>query len=1208
MREHARQNRFYITAGVVLLLLLGMAWIAFASDSYATERDVEWGQYQNSPTNNGVIGEIETPATYNETALKWSRKMVSGYTTSFTPPLIIDGYLYTASSTHVYRINKNTGEVVKESAELLLNVGYGLNPITYDADNDQLYVPILKGRVQCLDAETLQSKWISEEYRYSQTLSPISYIDGCVYTGIWETETKDGVFFCLDAATGETKWKYVPSEHGESKHGFYWAGCYVDDNYVVVGSDDGADNTFAEAGAYPESATVYSFDRRTGAVVDKISGIKGDIRSTVVYDGGHIYFVSKGGRLYKTSFGADGKFSNTSYIQLQVKGKSGSDMVDAMMTSPPVIHNGRIYVGAAGAGGQFNADGGHMFAVIRDDGTLSDSSLIYTVPVSGYPQAPPILSTATENTDGKVRLYFTFNAYPGGIYCLEDSASATASSHSNAQLLFRPEVSMQQYCISPLCCDREGTFYYKNDSGNLFAVALNKAYLNDISVKYGNTELAWEYPFEPGILNYSLQAPNDAAAVDVRLDVPEGMAAKVNGEDYTGSKISVAVGEDAAAIPVTVSKTVGEKTYTRTYTLSTAALSNNANLAGLLISASNTAPAQIADSGDWISASKGIGYDPVFDPGIEDYVGRICEVDTGKAFLRLWLETADQEATVKVIPVQNVGNSQSRLNEDGTIKKASNSSYYPVYWVKGETSAEVDVAVTSPSGKVAKTYHVTLQRSEEFIGTGEQPLRLSPSSVTLFTSGQDRSTSVTASYEGTDVTGDCTFESSDPQVATVDPYGRITAVSRGEAEIWVWYAQASRRARVHVEVTEPTLNPPLASLRQGTYAEPIQVALLATGSGAQVRYVMGDAEEDLPAPSSTGGTLYGQPISIGEEGQVVSVKIRAIACGSGYAKSFPEDFIYTVDLTGAVEPQPGVSLAPDSVYIAPEDQAAFSALPNGTRYDAVTKMLSSVQAHLKMNEAYTEATGEAEITTGIVWETEGSYAYDPADQKEQQFLIRGEAVLPESIDTRGKNLDVLLPVTISAVKQPEPPAPPAPLAPSVPAIPDKVTGLSATVSASAKAVTVKYKSAARASSYRIAFRKASGAWKYQVAQGTSAKIKGLAAKGNYEVKVCAVNAGGQGAYSASCFCMISKTTLKLSGKKKSIAVTVKKVKPATGYRLRYSLKKNLSSAKTVKTKKTKYTIKKLKAKKLYYVQATPYKVIKGKTYWGQPVVKKVKAK
>ena len=1201
MREHERHNRIFITAGMVLLLLLGMVWVAFASGSYAAQRDVEWGQYQNSTANNGVIGEIETPSVYEETALKWSRKMVSGYTTSFTPPLIIDGYLYTASSTHVYRINKNTGEIVKESEELKLNVGYGMNPITYDADNDQLYVPIMKGRVQCLDADTLRSKWISDEYRYSQTLSPISYQDGCVYTGIWETETKDGVFFCLDAATGEAKWKYVPSEHSETPHGFYWAGSYVDENYVVVGSDDGTDNLFSEAGGYTETAIVYSFDRRTGEVVDRITGVKGDIRSTVVYDNGHIYFVSKGGRLYKADFGSDGKFSNTSYIQLQVRGKSTTDKVDAMMTSTPVVYKGRIYVGAAGAGGQFSADGGHMFAVIRDDDTLSDRSLIYTVPISGYPQASPLLSTATEKTDGKVRLYFTFNAFPGGIYCLEDSPEATAESHASPQLLFRPELSMQQYCISPLCCDREGTFYYKNDSGHLMAVALNKAYLNDISVKYGQQELAWDYPFEPGILNYSLQAPNDAAAVDVRLQVPDGMTARVDGEEYTGSKISVSVGEDAAAIPITVSRIVGEKTYTRTYTLNTTTLSNNANLAGLYISASNTAPAQIADSGDWVSANKGIGYDPVFDPGIEDYVGRICEVDAGKAFLRLWLETADPEASIRVFPVDNVGNSQSRLNEDGTIKKASNSSYYPVYWVKGGTTAEVDVEVTSPSGKVTRTYHVTLQRSEKYIETGDTPLRLSPSSVTLYTSGQGRTAAVSASFGGVDVTENCSFESSDPQVAAVDSYGVITAATRGEAEIWVTYPQENRRARVHVEVADPTLRPPVASLAPGTYTEPIRVALQALGSGAQVRYVTGTEDEDLPAPSSTGGTLYEQPLSIGEEGQVVTVKIRAIACGKGYAKSFPEDFIYTVDLTGEEPSSPGVSLDPDSVYIAPEDQAAFSALPNGTGYDAVTEMLSSVQAHLKMNEAYAEATGESEITTEIVWETEGGYAYDPADQKEQQFVICGEAVLPDGIDARGRSMELLLPVKVCAAPQPQP-------EPPKPAKPAKVTGQTASVSASARTITVKYKKAARASSYRIAYRKAGGAWKYLTSKSTSRKITGLAANGSYEVKVCAVNAGGQGTYSASSFCIISKTAPKLKGKKKSIAVSVKKIKAATGYRIRYSLKKNLSASKTVRTKKISYTIKKLKKKKLYYVQVTPYKVIKGKTYWGQPVVKKVKTK
>ena len=142
----------------------------------------------------------------------------------------------------------------------------------------------------------------------------------------------------------------------------------------------------------------------------------------------------------------------------------------------------------------------------------------------------------------------------------------------------------------------------------------------------------------------------------------------------------------------------------------------------------------------------------------------------------------------------------------------------------------------------------------------------------------------------------------------------------------------------------------------------------------------------------------------------------------------------------------------------------------------------------------------------------------------------------------------------------------------------------------------------------VAYRKAGGAWKYLTSKSTSSKITGLAANSSYEVKVCAVNTGGQGTYSASSFCMVSKAAPKLKGKKKSIIVTVKKIKVATGYRIKYSLKKNLSASKTVKTKKITYTIKKLKKKKLYYVQVTPYKVVSGKTYWGQPVVKKVKTK
>ena len=42
---------------------------------------------------------------------------------------------------------------------------------------------------------------------------------------------------------------------------------------------------------------------------------------------------------------------------------------EAPVTATPVIYNGRIYVGVAGAGGQFEGrpDGGHFFAVVDSE-------------------------------------------------------------------------------------------------------------------------------------------------------------------------------------------------------------------------------------------------------------------------------------------------------------------------------------------------------------------------------------------------------------------------------------------------------------------------------------------------------------------------------------------------------------------------------------------------------------------------------------------------------------------------------------------------------------------------------------------------------------------------------------------------------------------------------------------------------------------------
>lgn len=69
---------------------------------------------------------------------------------------------------------------------------------------------------------------------------------------------------------------------------------------------------------------------------------------------------------------------------------------------------------------------------------------------------------------------------------------------------------------------------------------------------------------------------------------------------------------------------------------------------------------------------------------------------------------------------------------------------------------------------------------------------------------------------------------------------------------------------------------------------------------------------------------------------------------------------------------------------------------------------------------------------------------------------------------------------------------------------------------------------------------------------------------------------------------------------KKAIVSWKKVKGAAGYQVKYSLKKNLKSAKTKNVaKKTKLTITGLKKNKVYYVTVKAYKKADGKKVYGK---------
>ena len=87
--------------------------------------------------------------------------------------------------------------------------------------------------------------------------------------------------------------------------------------------------------------------------------------------------------------------------------------------------------------------------------------------------------------------------------------------------------------------------------------------------------------------------------------------------------------------------------------------------------------------------------------------------------------------------------------------------------------------------------------------------------------------------------------------------------------------------------------------------------------------------------------------------------------------------------------------------------------------------------------------------------------------------------------------------------------------------------------------------------------------------------------------------------------VISRVPKNKKGRK--LVVRWNAVKDAKGYQLQYALNKKFKKKKSIQTKKTKYTIKKLKKKKTYYIRVRAYKMNgKKKVYGKWSTVKKVK--
>ena len=439
--------------------------LAVATENPNLDKSItaEWGNFRKGDNNLGITN-AKTPYAPEDAEILWAVKHGTGWAAAPGSPIMVDGDIYTYSGSTIRRLNSMTGEVVTEGT-MVDKSSYSIVPMTYG--DGMVFVGLSGGKIQAFNAKTLESLWVYTDELGGQPNCPITYKDGYIYAGFWNSEDRNANFACINtvdedhASTTEAKyasWTYT------RQGGFYWAGAYVTDKLAIVGTDDGA------GGYDTNGAALLVFDRYTGEKLDAHEGIRGDLRSNVSHDpeSDRVFFTTKGGILGNAQIDWDtGKILD--YKEVVIKDAQGN--ANAMSTCTPSVYNGRIYIGVAGTS-QFGANSGHGIAVynLNGDGSMTQA---YVYAIVGYPQTSAMVSTAYSAEDGSVYIYLPYNYTPGGVSVLKDKPGQTApvtTTGSGYSEVFTPVGPLAQYCICSTIADQYGTIYYKNDSCYMMAI------------------------------------------------------------------------------------------------------------------------------------------------------------------------------------------------------------------------------------------------------------------------------------------------------------------------------------------------------------------------------------------------------------------------------------------------------------------------------------------------------------------------------------------------------------------------------------------------------------------------------------------------------------------------------------------------------------------------------------------------------------------
>lgn len=381
------------------------------------------------------VTQSRTPVQTEKGGTVWTHSFATdGKSTCNSLPIITGKCIYLVSKNVLYAVDYE-GNILREK---LLSAA--MDSICYlEYADGKLWIPLSGGRMECVDTESFDTLWVSESFG-GQSLSHVTYYEGAVYAGTTEMKAgneTDGVFYCLDAQTGATRWTY---RNTQKTGGYYWSGsCVVKDRLYFAG-DNGilVEHDLLSEQVYSESCL----------------SATGKIRSDLQYDADSqsLYAISTLGELCFYSLAAGTTEGVGGALSVW---KLFPDSRAVNCTSTPTIVDGTAYFGAI-------ADGMGYLCVWD----LSEHQMRYTVEtgLGCEVKATPLVSTAY----GQSRyIYYTCNRLPGGVYFIEDRNGAASGKQYT---LYEPAVA-KQYCMASIVSGPDGVLYYSNDSGTLFAVS-----------------------------------------------------------------------------------------------------------------------------------------------------------------------------------------------------------------------------------------------------------------------------------------------------------------------------------------------------------------------------------------------------------------------------------------------------------------------------------------------------------------------------------------------------------------------------------------------------------------------------------------------------------------------------------------------------------------------------------------------------------------